>query len=91
MDCPFKIKLVISKDGNHLQVKELEKNHNHDIHEVAYRHLPRQQQLDEETKNEARKMLSLKANTKLIHCLNNKSNMLIIKYTNSIYFWVGEP
>ena len=69
MDCPFKIKLVISKDGNHLHVKELEKNHNHDIHEAAYRHLPRQQQLDEETKNEARKMPSLKANTKLIHCL----------------------
>lgn len=63
MDCPFIIKLAISKDGNHLEVKEVETNHNHDVHEAAYRHLPRQ--LDAETKSDARKMVLLKANKKL--------------------------
>jgi len=86
MDCPFRIKLANSKDGNHLQVKELEKNHNHDIHEAAYRHLPRQRQLDKETKSDARKMLSLKANKKLIqdHIITTTGKIITMKDIHNI-------
>lgn len=59
MACPFKIKIMISKDGQTLEIKELKNEHNHELQKVAYEHLPRLRKLDMDTKT--RNMLSLKA------------------------------
>lgn len=58
---PFKIKIMISKDGQTLEIKELKNEHNHELQKVAYEHLPRLRKLDTDTKTNVRNMLSLKA------------------------------
>ena len=47
-NCPFKLKLRVTKDGQQLEVTEYKHEHNHITHENIYSKLPRQRRLDSE-------------------------------------------
>nr|XP_047138019.1 uncharacterized protein LOC124814399 [Hydra vulgaris] len=64
--CPVNVVLRESKDGQNLQVKSLNMNHNHEVSQELYSHLPKQRKLPEDFEREAVKMIKLKANKKLI-------------------------
>ncbi|XP_077506636.1 uncharacterized protein LOC144115891 [Amblyomma americanum] len=65
-DCPFNIYVVASKDGRHLEVRSIVLDHNHDLSEALFRHLPQQRKLPPELEEKATAMLQLKANKKLV-------------------------
>ena len=72
--CPFEIKINLSEDGQHLEVKGFNEQHsNHSISKELYDHLPRQQRLNENEYIVVKNALSLKANKKLIQH-NSKGN-----------------
>ena len=64
--CPFTLKLRSSEDGNSLIVKKYHNEHNHDISQALYEHLPAQRRLDQVDKDKAAEMVSVNANRKLI-------------------------
>ena len=52
-DYPFTLKLRSSEDGNSLIVKKYHNEHNHDISQALYEHLPAQRRLDQADKDKA--------------------------------------
>ncbi|KAH6946946.1 hypothetical protein HPB50_016235 [Hyalomma asiaticum] len=77
-DCPFNIYVAASKDGTHLQVRSVLLEHNHDVSEALYRHLPQQRKLPPELEDKARTMLQMKANKKLVReQLEKASNKVV--------------
>eukprot|EP00118_Oscarella_pearsei_P023725 m.287525 g.287525 ORF g.287525 m.287525 type:complete len:216 (+) comp40703_c0_seq18:103-750(+) len=62
--CPFQIKVRATDDGKGLQICSIGSEHNHETNKLAFEYLPKQRQLDEESKEEARKMLEMKSNKK---------------------------
>ncbi|XP_014668459.1 PREDICTED: uncharacterized protein LOC106809772 [Priapulus caudatus] len=78
-ECPVKIALRASEDGQYLQVKSLNMEHNHDVCQELYNHLPSQRKLPEETQKEAEHMLKLKADRKLIkNQLSRQSGRIVL-------------
>lgn len=57
---------MLSEDGQHLVVKDINNDHNHIVNNATFIHLPRQRQLDNESKKEAALLLGLKANKKMV-------------------------
>ncbi|CAN7982721.1 unnamed protein product [Ixodes pacificus] len=66
IDCPAHISFLATKDGKCLEATEVVDEHNHALSEKCYQHLPRQRRLNEEEKDEAKKLLALKANKKCV-------------------------
>ncbi|KAJ8266073.1 hypothetical protein GJAV_G00125590 [Gymnothorax javanicus] len=66
IDCPFKVSLRASKDGQNLTVTSVNDKHNHERDKTTYQHLPKQRRLDEQTATEAATLVSMKSNKKLL-------------------------
>lgn len=96
--CPAVTYLGVSECGNKLIVKKINNLHNHFIDENLFRELPQQRQLPDGLREDARKLLKLKANKHLIREeIEAKSHQIIklkdlqniqqedkIKFNNSI-------
>lgn len=57
---------MLTKDGQNLIVKGINKDHNHIISNASFQHLPRQRKLDNEATKEPSLLLTLKANKKMV-------------------------
>ena len=66
VDCPFQLKLKASDDGHSLIIKQYISEHNHDISQPLFNHLPAQRRLEQPEKNKAAEMLKVSANRKLV-------------------------
>ncbi|XP_028330689.1 uncharacterized protein LOC114480607 [Gouania willdenowi] len=79
--CPVVVKVRLSEDWQKLVVKKLTEEHNHQLSQVAYKHLPRQRRLDPRTREEVFCMLQVKADKKLIqhHVHQSTGRILTLK------------
>ena len=60
LGCPFMIHIILSSDGNHLEVKKAKFTHaNHDADEEEYARLPKARKLDDTEKYYVKEMLSM--------------------------------
>ncbi|GFN81074.1 hypothetical protein PoB_000758000 [Plakobranchus ocellatus] len=66
MCCPFSIKLRASQDGDKLIVTSVNDEHNHDVSEATFRHLPHQRKMNAQQKEQVKTMLQMNANKKLV-------------------------
>ena len=68
MGCKAEVRLIASKDGQHLIVQALNELHvhNHELNHEVFRNLPQQRRLGSQDKENVAEMLSVKANTKMI-------------------------
>ena len=67
LGCPFMIHVVLSSDGNHLEVKKMNSTHaNHDADEEEYLHLPKARKLNNTEVDYVEDMLSMGANKKRV-------------------------
>ncbi|KAH9496361.1 hypothetical protein Btru_010717 [Bulinus truncatus] len=70
IDCPVRLKLTCTPDGQRLVIKESKLDcHNHDVTEELYKSLSRQKQLDEETENEIYNLISMHDDKRLARML----------------------
>ena len=65
-NCPFDVNIVLSIDGQSLEVSKSNLLHNHDVSSAVYNHLPRQRNVKGALKDTVKEALALKANHKLI-------------------------
>ena len=65
-DCPYSVNIMVSADGNNLEVTDIVDEHNHEIHPSLFAHYARQRKLSEEKKAEVRNLLSLDCNKKVL-------------------------
>ncbi|KAG0445169.1 hypothetical protein HPB47_018967 [Ixodes persulcatus] len=77
-DCPFSIYLAASRDGTCLEVRSVSLDHNHDLSEALFRHLPQQRKLPPNLEEKAKSMLQLKANKKLVREQLEKESSKVI-------------
>ena len=76
--CPFEIHLLTSSDGQHLEIKKINDEHNHDLLAATYEHMPRQRRLAKEDAARACEVLSLRPNKKILqHHLAVKTGKLM--------------
>ncbi|CAG5126720.1 unnamed protein product [Candidula unifasciata] len=70
IDCPVRIRISATPDGQRLVIKESKLDcHNHEISEEQYRSLSRQKQLDEETEMEIYNLISTHEDKRLARML----------------------
>ena len=62
--CPSRIRAKASTDGNSLVIMDLCEEHNHEVSELLYRHIPSNRRLQGADREEAEKMLQVGANKK---------------------------
>lgn len=66
-DCPFFVCVAASEGGVHLEVGSLSSlGHNHDASKDLFKHRPQQRKLPPDLEEQAKLMLELKANKKLV-------------------------
>ncbi|CAG2224580.1 Transforming growth factor beta regulator 1 [Mytilus edulis] len=86
MECPFHIKLGVTKDGQNLIVRESHCSHNHEINKCLFEHLPRQRKLDDHTLEGVKNMLKMKANKKLLqYDLSSTGKVVTLKDLHNIH------
>ncbi|KAG8176002.1 hypothetical protein JTE90_006999 [Oedothorax gibbosus] len=66
IDCPAHIYLRATPDGRNLEIRSLNVSHNHEISEELFRHLPQQRKLPPEVREQAKVLLDLDVNKKLL-------------------------
>ena len=64
--CPFKLQFRVSLDGQMLQLCSWDIGHNHEVSEEVFQHHPKMRKLDEESLKEAKEMLKVDPNRKLL-------------------------
>ncbi|CAL1531805.1 unnamed protein product [Lymnaea stagnalis] len=70
IDCPVRIRLSATPDGQRLVIRESKLDcHNHEVTEEQYKSLSRQKQLDEETENEIYNLISMHEDKRLARML----------------------
>nr|KAI8739765.1 mastermind-like protein 2 [Biomphalaria glabrata] len=70
IDCPVRLRLAATPDGQRLVIKESKLDcHNHEVTEEQYQSLSRQKQLDEETENEIYNLISMHEDKRLARML----------------------
>lgn len=78
-DCMMKIKVSLLADGQHLSIEDMNLNHNHEVSEQLYKHLPRQKRLNAEEKEEIDNLLQLKCDKKLVKdYISDKTGKIVI-------------
>ena len=85
-DCPFVIKVRATNDGQKLVIKQISGEHSHELSEEVFCHMPKQRRLDSEAKEEAVKLLTLRANKKLVqnHLMSLTSKTVTLKDIHNI-------
>ncbi|CAL4067968.1 unnamed protein product [Meganyctiphanes norvegica] len=80
LQCPFKLHLSLSPDGQTLKVLKLKEEHNHICHSSIYDNLPKQRRLVGETLDETKRLLTLNVDKKKIQQhLHSKGKMVTIQ------------
>lgn len=77
MQCPFFIQIRCSPDGQTLMIKSIIDEHNHEISQKTFVHLPRQRRLDKDTLEQTKNMLNVKANKKMVQDHIYKSGKVV--------------
>ncbi|XP_019857580.1 PREDICTED: uncharacterized protein LOC109585873 isoform X2 [Amphimedon queenslandica] len=65
-NCPAELSLIASEDGNGLVVKKFLDEHNHPVNKQLFRQLPKQRKLSNSEEEEAKQLLELRCNKKLL-------------------------
>src|SRR6218665_1829560 len=81
------IRLILSDDGQSLDVVEMNENHsNHPISRELFWHLPQQRRLDPEDLEQAKMLISVRANAKLMqqHLQNSSGKVILLKDISNI-------
>ncbi|KAH9372145.1 hypothetical protein HPB48_009722 [Haemaphysalis longicornis] len=65
-DCGFSVYLAAAKDGQYLEVRSINLEHNHPIQPELFKHLPQQRRLDPHLQAKARGLLELRAQKVLV-------------------------
>jgi len=64
LECPFQLKISSSVDSTRLMVKVMNEQHNHEMSENAFKHLPRERRLCGDAKTSAETALKMRCNKK---------------------------
>lgn len=85
-ECPFKIYITLSADGQALEVQQVQEEHSHPLHKTIYDHLPRQRRICPDTQNEVKAAFKLKANKKLLqqHLQQTTGKVITLKDLSNI-------
>ena len=85
-NCPARLKFKLTADGQHLVVTEAVEDHNHTVSEIAFQHLPKQRKLEEQELEEAKSLLRLKANKKMVqeHLINKTGKFVLLRDLSNI-------
>ncbi|XP_047122656.1 uncharacterized protein LOC124806097 [Hydra vulgaris] len=65
-DCPFYLHFKASEDRQSLVLQDMDNNHNHEVSEILYKHLPNQRKLPDYAIHKAKELMKLKPNKKLL-------------------------
>jgi len=68
-NCQAYIYIRVNDNGNMLEITRLCEDHNHDLNEILFNHLPNQRKVTPQVRSEIIEMMDLKANKK---CIQNK-------------------
>lgn len=68
-NCQAYIYIRVNDKGNMLEITRLCEDHNHDLNEILFNHLPNQRKVTPQVRSEIIEMMDLKANKK---CIQNK-------------------
>ncbi|XP_066933103.1 uncharacterized protein, partial [Clytia hemisphaerica] len=64
--CPFYIRFRLDKDRQALEVKDIQRSHNHELNANLFRHYPRQRKLQTIVEADAIQLLKAKADKKMV-------------------------
>ena len=81
MGCRAHITVRASADGQKLEVKSLDEQHNHEVNRELFRNLYHQRKLDDAQKENIKQMLDMKANKKIIqsNLMQSTGKVLLMK------------
>ncbi|XP_064482754.1 uncharacterized protein LOC135395517 [Ornithodoros turicata] len=78
-DCPFYIDCRVSSDEEHLEVVAMGEEHNHDMSEELFLHLPQNQKLTDEVQSDVRRLLELGSSKKRVaRALQEETGQVIL-------------
>jgi len=76
--CEAGIYLKASDDGKSLVITKMTEDHNHEVSQLLYSHLPNQRKITPENKATVLELMDLKANKKMIqHKIMNESGKIV--------------
>uniref|UniRef100_A0A8D9AW04 Protein FAR1-RELATED SEQUENCE 6 n=1 Tax=Cacopsylla melanoneura TaxID=428564 RepID=A0A8D9AW04_9HEMI len=80
-NCPFSLKVNLSRNAQNLVITNIAPDHNHEISETVFKSLPRQRQLSDDQKAEVKEMLYLRCNKKLVrkHMVESTGKNVLLK------------